>query len=198
MGTAFSFDATTVDPTSSFDPLPNGKYRVHATESEVKPTNKGDGRYMQIVWEVLDGPYKGRKLWDRINVENPNATCQEIGQRALSAVCHATGVLRLSHSSQLLHRPVMLTVVVKEGDVKKGPDGKPLKDAQDNVVRYDPRNEVKKYEAVEGGPGVPLPKHGTTAHGGERAAAVTGTPVAAGGTTPTPVASRPAWAGSAR
>lgn len=169
MGTPLNFDATQVQPTSTFDPLPNGTYRMHVTESEVKPTRNGSGQYLQLVWEVIDGDFKGRKVWDRLNIENANQTAKEIALRSLSAICHAAGVLKLSHSTQLHHKPVMVKLVVKQD------------------AGYEPRNEVKGYTAVEGGAGVPLPKSGTTAHGQSQAAAVTGS-------TPPAAANAPAWA----
>jgi hypothetical protein len=132
MAVDLNFDANNVPPTSPFDPIPNNSYRSHAVESEVKPTASGSGKYLQITWEVLDGEFKGRKVWQRLNIVNANAQAQEIAQRELSAICHATGVLKLTNSSQLHHIPVMLKVVVKkDGD-------------------RDPQNEVKKVSSVDG------------------------------------------------
>lgn len=163
-----NFDARTVDPTSTFAPLPNGEYRCHITESEIKPTANRSGKYLQLVWEVLDGEFKGRKVWDRLNIENANSTAQDIARRALSAICHATGVLQLAQSQQLHHKPVMVKLVVKQD------------------AGYDARNEVKGYKAVEGA-GIPLPASGTTAHGGDQARTIAA-PAA------TPAANAPAWA----
>ena len=128
-GAAMNFDATTVDPRSTFEPIPNGTYRMHISASEVKPTKDGQGRYLQLVLVVLDGDYKGRQVWDRLNIVNPNQTAQEIAQRQLSAICHATGVMKLTNSAELHHIPMLVSVVVKQS---KG---------------YEPQNEVKKYEA---------------------------------------------------
>ena len=75
------FDANTVDPATDFEPLPAGKYLAVITDSEMKPTKAGTGSYLQIVWELIDGDFKGRKLWSRLNLDNPNATAVEIAQR---------------------------------------------------------------------------------------------------------------------
>ena len=37
-----NFDANTVDPTTTFDPIPAGKYVAAITESEMKPTKNGN------------------------------------------------------------------------------------------------------------------------------------------------------------
>lgn len=128
MGAQLNFDASTVDPRSTFEPIPNGTYRMHITSSEVKATKDTKGRYLQLVLTVLDGDYKGRQVWERLNIVNSNPTAQDIAQRQLSAICHATGVMKLANSSQLHHIPMLVTVVVKQSP------------------GYDPQNEVKKYE----------------------------------------------------
>jgi hypothetical protein len=54
--------------------------------------------------DVLEGEYAGRKLWERLNIENANQIAVEIAQRSLSAICHAVGVTTLSDSEQLHFR----------------------------------------------------------------------------------------------
>jgi hypothetical protein len=57
-------------------------------ESAVKPTKAGTGKYLQLDWQILEGEYKNRSpLWDRLNIQNPNAVAQKIGQETLSAIC---------------------------------------------------------------------------------------------------------------
>src|SRR5690348_7203685 len=103
MGTPINFNANDVPPSSPLEPVPANWYRAHIVASEVKPTKSGGGNYLQLEFDILDGEFKGRKFWDRLNIQNANQTAQEIAQRALSAVCHATGVLRLTNSAQLHH-----------------------------------------------------------------------------------------------
>lgn len=133
MADAINFDSTGIPPRTSPDPVPNGWYRAMVVESAVKPTKESGGKYLQLDWQILDGDHKGRIIWDRLNVQNPIATAQKIGQESLSAVCHVTGVLKLTNSAQLHNIPVMIKVVVKQKD-----------------KNYDPQNEVKGYKPVEG------------------------------------------------
>lgn len=169
-----NFDASGVAPQSGFDPLPAGKYRAHITDSEVKPTKNNSGQYLQLTWEILDeGAFKGRKVFDRLNIVNANATAQEIAQRQLSAICHCTGQMKLSNSQQLHHIPVVLTLKVKQD------------------AGYEPRNEVSKYEPAEGVKSVAYPKAGGTTFGQGAAVQVTSaapTPTAA------PAQAAPSWA----
>lgn len=123
------FDASQVPEQQSFDALPEGQYVAIATSSEEKVTKAGTGKYLQITFEVLDGPAKGRKLWARLNLWNQNQTAKDIAQRELGAICRAVGIIRPNDSSELHNKPLLLTVKVELDD----------KQRQSNVIsKYDP------------------------------------------------------------
>ena len=62
-----NFNAETVEPAASYDVLPKGKYLAMAIASELKATKTGTGEYLQITFEVLDGQFKSRKIFERLN-----------------------------------------------------------------------------------------------------------------------------------
>jgi len=132
-----SFNAAEVSTESQFSPVPNGDYPVIITESEMKPTKNGAGQYLQLVLEVIDGPYKGRKVWERLNLVNSNQTAVEIAQRSLSQICHAVGHLQLQDSVELHNKPMMAKIVVRQ------------------QAGYDDTNQVKEYSAYPGGAPAP-------------------------------------------
>jgi hypothetical protein len=100
---ALNFDSRKVEPIGGFTPLPKGEYIVLITASERKPTKKGDGEYLQLTYDVVEPVnFKGRKLFDRLNIINPNETAQDIAQRALSAICRSVGV-EVPKTSEELH-----------------------------------------------------------------------------------------------
>jgi hypothetical protein len=111
-----NFDANTVDPATSFDPIPDGKYIAAITDSEMKPTKSGTGHYLELSFDIVDGPFKGRKVWARLNLDNPNATTVEIAGSELSAICRAVGVMRPQDSAELHHLPLSITVASKRRD----------------------------------------------------------------------------------
>lgn len=110
------FDANTVEPNDSFDPLPNGDYLCIITASEMKPTKAGDGAYLELELQVLDGPYTGRKLWDRLNLNNANETAVRIARGALSSICRAVGVPQPNDSCELHDLPLLVKVACKKRD----------------------------------------------------------------------------------
>ena len=38
----------------------------------------GTGSYLNLTFEILDGNYKGRKVWSRLNLDNPNQQAVQI------------------------------------------------------------------------------------------------------------------------
>jgi hypothetical protein len=129
-----SFNAEQVAPQAPMEPLPAGIYPAAIEDSEVVPTKSGTGQMLKLNWKVLDGEFKGRVVFDRINVQNQNPKAEEIGQRQLSTLCHAVGVLQLKDSAQLHGIPCMIKVSVR----------------RDETGQYADQNEVKDYRAVEG------------------------------------------------
>lgn len=127
-----NFNAANVDPTPSFTPIPAGVYLAQVTESDVKATKAGNGNYAAFTIEVLEGDFKGRRVFTNINISNSNAEAERIGQKMLSQLCHAVGVLQLTDTTQLHNRPMRVKVVVKKDE------------------QYGDKNEVRGFEAAAG------------------------------------------------
>jgi hypothetical protein len=135
------FDASQVDPNTTFEPIPAGKYLAAITESEMKPTKSNTGTYLQLTFTVLEGEFRGRVLWARLNLSNPNATAVKIAQGELSAICRAVGVLQPRDSVELHNLALLITVkVVKRSD------------------NNDLTNEIKGYEPKSAAPTVAKPQ----------------------------------------
>lgn len=109
-----NFDANQVEPQQELKPMPEGEYKAAITASENKQTKKGDGHYLALTFDVLDGEYKGRKLWTNLNLNNPNSTAVEIAKSELSAICHAVGVLTPKDSVELHNKPLVVSVKLEK------------------------------------------------------------------------------------
>ena len=110
------FDANDVDPATEFEPLPQGKHLVVITDSEMKPTKSGSGHYLELTFQVINGPYANRLLWSRLNLDNPSRQAVEIAHGELSAICRAVGVMTPRDSIELHDLPLVVTVVQKRRD----------------------------------------------------------------------------------
>ena len=114
------FDATQVDPTTKFEPLPAADYKVAMIASEMKENKKKNGHYLECKLQVLDGEHKGKVVIERLNLDNPGSQAVEIAKKTLSAICHAVGVLQPKDSAQLHNRPMIASVAVKPREEKPG------------------------------------------------------------------------------
>lgn len=110
------FNANQVEPTTEFEAIPAGKYLAMVTESEMKPTKSGSGSYLQLTFQILEGEYKGRFVWARLNLNNANGTAVQIARSELSAICRAVGVMTPSDSVELHNLPLVITVKCKKRD----------------------------------------------------------------------------------
>jgi len=142
----FRFDATQVAPQESIAPIPAGVYLAHIVDSDVAATRSG-GEMVKLTFQVLQGQFVNRKVFANINVRNPSADAERIGQSQLSALCHAVGVVNLQDTAQLHMRPVMIRVKIRK----------------DDTGQYGDRNEVTGYEASQGGPAGPAATPAATA-----------------------------------
>ena len=82
----------------------------------MKPTKRGDGNYAELTYEIIEGENKGRKVWVRLNLDNPNAKAVEIAQRQLSAICHAVDTLNIKDTAELHYKPHVIRVEYVKAD----------------------------------------------------------------------------------
>jgi len=114
------FNAENVEPNAPRDPVPAGWYKAVIAASEEKPTKAQTGSYLQMTLEIIEGDHMGRKVTERLNLNNPNATAIEIAQRTLSSICRAVGVMTPRSSDDLHDKPMMVKIKVKPGDANYG------------------------------------------------------------------------------
>ena len=162
-------------PQEDFGPIPAGEYPAQIIDSEMRATASNAGQYLSLTHQIIDGPYKGRLVWARLNLDNPNAQTVEIANRQLSAICHAAGILQVTDSVQLHHRPLVIRVeFVPAGTDRRG------------RTRDRDSNEIKGWKKLEGAvPAAPAQ------------AAATSTPASATPRAAAPAATSPPWRRSA-
>lgn len=139
------FDATKIKPDAGREPIPSGEYPAMIVDSDMRKTKDGSGQYLELVHEIMDGPYKGRKLWARLNLVNQNQQTASIAQAQLSAIAHATGVLTFTDSQQLHNRPMLVRVeFLKAAPPKRDTDS----------------NEIRGWKSLGGAAPAPAPAPG--------------------------------------
>jgi hypothetical protein len=131
----FNFDASQVAPQASTGPLPAGVYLAHIVESDVQPLKSGNGKGLKLTFEVIDGQFKGRKVWENLNIQHTNEDTQRIAQSQFSALCHAVNVIKVMDTAALHFKPVRISVTVREAQ-----------------GQYKANNNIKGYEAAGSAP----------------------------------------------
>lgn len=133
-----NFNARNVTPdTGVMDPIPAGWYNVMVDQTDMKPTNDGQGAYLEARMNVIDGQHKDRKLFARFNIRNNSAQAQEIAFKQLSALCHAVGVLDCMDSQQLHNIPLKIKVTLR-----------PARTDEQTGKTYEASNEVKAFRNI--------------------------------------------------
>ncbi len=140
-----NFDANNHEPTSTdFEPVPSGTYIACLVGSEMKPTKAGNGKFLQLEFEILEGEHKGRHLWDRLTLEHPNQVAVQIAKGKLSALCRSVGVLTPQDSTELHNLPLSIRVKTKRRE-DNGELG-------NEITAFKPRDAAKPA-SVQAGPG---------------------------------------------
>jgi hypothetical protein len=107
------FDTSSAPP----DVVPPNDYLCWIQESTLKPTKAGNGHYIEVTLQIVDEcEFKGKLLWDRINIDNPNEKAVQMAQRSLAAIGIAAGISHLSDTSMLQGKFVVAVVKEKDGE----------------------------------------------------------------------------------
>jgi hypothetical protein len=148
----YVFDATQVAPSQPIEAVPAGWYPLAITEGEIHPSDGGTGQRLAIEMTIQEGPMKGRKAFDNLNIRHSNPKAQEIATQLLSAICHAVGVYQIADISQLFNRPFQgkldieaARTVDSDGNPTELPAGSP------NTKTYDAKNRLKAAKALVAG-----------------------------------------------
>ena len=107
------FNADNVEPVNDFEPIPAGKYVAVITASEMKSNKAGTGSFLELTFQVIEGEYKNRQLWARLNLDNPNELAVKIARAQLATICKAVGVIEPKDSVELHNLPLFINVKVK-------------------------------------------------------------------------------------
>lgn len=135
-----NFNAQEVAPNTALEAIPSGVYPVIITNSEEKPngaTSKDpNGTNVVIEMTVQGGEFNGRKVFDRLNLNNQNQQAVDIAYATLSALCHVTGKFQITDTAQLHGIPFQAVVTKRKRDDRPGED------------LYS--NDVKGYKDING------------------------------------------------
>lgn len=116
----FNFDASKVEPAKPIDVMPAGDYLSEIVEAEVAQNSSKNGTVLKITEKIIEPQeFKGRKVYDTINVSHESHEAERIGQAALSALQHSIGKIQVNDTNELLN--IVHCIRLK---IEKDPNGK--------------------------------------------------------------------------
>lgn len=145
MANLSGFDASKVEP-NDFGTIPPGDYEACIINSEMKATKDGQGSYLNLEIQVINGQYQNRRLFDKLNLQNKNEQAVTIAKGTLSAICRAVNVLTPNDSAELHNKPMRITVGSRKNDYKNG----------------EMENYIKSYKPRSGGSVAPVTRPAQT------------------------------------
>lgn len=102
---------------NDFELIPDCEPMAHIISDELVIKDGGQKQRLVLCWEILDGPHAKRRIWDGLNITNPNETTQTIAKRAIIKLCAIHDVPTPLRDSSLLHfKPTRIKVRTKPAD----------------------------------------------------------------------------------
>lgn len=102
----------------SDDICPTGDYLAEVVKTEMKPTNAGDGEYLQLTFKIIEGTQKGSVVFCNLNLINPNEMAVKIANGQLKKLINAVGKdpAKVVDSDELKNIPLTISVVKRPDD----------------------------------------------------------------------------------
>jgi len=122
-----------VEP-DSFEPIPAGTYQAQIIEAKKQDVSKNNdyGECLALTWQITEGQYKGRLVFQRLNLwvynmPKNNDLVVKIANSQFAQIRKATGKETPRDTDELLYIPCTIRLAI----------------TQDKNQEYDPRNEIK-------------------------------------------------------
>lgn len=122
-----SFNAGEVEYKSQYDLLPAGSYTAVVASGEKKTSQKGS-EYLSLCFEVIEGEYTNRKLFNNYNVYHTDPKVKQIAINEMAGLCQAINIMTPQNIEELCNKPLIIEVGTRT-------------DKQTNETR----NVIKKY-----------------------------------------------------
>lgn len=111
----FGFDINEYEAPAEFGIMPEGEYRLRATEAEDKETSSG-GEMIAATFVVIEpAEFKNRKVWMNFNTVNKSEKAQNFGRRMIAGWARAAGKPNAKSTDELLEKPFWAKLGVEAG-----------------------------------------------------------------------------------
>jgi hypothetical protein len=121
---SLDFNPAGYQPRTEMGAVPAGKYLCRIDDTERKSTKNGDAQYLQITHTITEGEYKGRKIFDRLNLWTAQGgqwvrrtdTAGTIAGEAMADLLLALGMGPIRNHEDLRGKPLVVKVKVRKSE----------------------------------------------------------------------------------
>lgn len=99
---------------SNFEALPKGNYLVVITGGEEKTSKTSNKPYLSLTYEVIEGEYKGRKIFVNLFLFSDNPDAVRIARNEVAGICYATSTSNIKDVSEVTNKPFMVKLGVRK------------------------------------------------------------------------------------
>ena len=118
-----------------YDLLPAGWYTATITETDVKDTKDGRGKYIKVRYDITGPTHQGRVVFGNLNIQNPSSEAERIGRQQFGDLLRSLGMDRIQDTDQLVGGALQVKVGVRK----------------DKTGQYEDQNDIRGFKALEGG-----------------------------------------------
>lgn len=128
-------------PAQEFKPIPAGRYPAIILEDSIHMNKAGTGQYIKFKWQIVEGSYQGRVIFSQHNVVHSTPDAERIGRSEVQSFATALGIEELNDTADLVGRPMIANVTVRE----------------DKSGNFPPQNSVNRAYAYSYGEAADVP-----------------------------------------
>jgi len=126
------FEVDANQASTGFGPMPEGVYQLMVEKVEDKPNKKGTGALLELTIIVVDGKFKGRKLWENFNYANSNPRAVQMAMASMHALGLKLDIKQFTPQA-IVNKPFYARVYVKTETVDPVIGGEP---ERKNVIDF--------------------------------------------------------------
>lgn len=122
----YTVDNSNMFESKGFELLPAGNYKVVIDDSDAYNNDK-ENTIVKLVFQIIEGQFNGRKLFDYLVVDQPVEEYAKIAQAKLNKICAVINVKEMTDTVVMHNKPLVIRVGIKRDK----------KDYTDKNVIYD-------------------------------------------------------------
>jgi hypothetical protein len=100
---------------SNFSLLEKGVYRFVIGKAEIKQTKAGDGNYLNLMFQVVEGDREKTCIFKMFMLSSPKQVAVEIGKKQLAGLTKALSIAHLTDEQSLIGKECWGEVYISKG-----------------------------------------------------------------------------------